>query len=33
MLRNIEVRNNYAFDVNKDAGRVIDLPRKAEDDE
>jgi len=32
MLRNIEVRKGYAFDVKKDAGRVIDLPRKAEDD-
>ena len=33
MLLKIEVRNNYAFAVKKDAGRVIDLPRKAEDDE
>ena len=32
MLRNIEVRKGYAFDVKKDAGRVIDLPRKAEED-
>ena len=32
MLRNIEVRKGYAFDVKKDAGRVIDLPLKAEDD-
>ena len=33
MLRTIKVRKNYVFDVRKDAGRVIDLPRKAEDDE
>ena len=32
MLRNIEVRKGYAFDVKKDAGRVIDLPRKADED-
>ena len=32
MLRNIEVRKGYVFDVKKDAGRVIDLPRKAGDD-
>ena len=32
MIRNIEVRKGYAFDVKKDAGRVIDLPRKAEED-
>ena len=32
MLRNIEVRKGYAFDVKKDAGRVIDLPRRAEED-
>ena len=32
MLRNIEVRKGYVFDVKKDAVRVIDLPRKAEDD-
>ena len=32
MLRNIEVRKDYVFDVKKDTGRVIDLPRKAEDD-
>ena len=32
MLRNIEGRKGYAFDVKKDAGRVIDLPRKAEED-
>ena len=32
MLRNIKVRKGYAFDVKKDAGRVIDLPRKAEED-
>ena len=33
MLRNIEVRKNYDFDLKKDAGRTIDLPRKVEDDE
>ena len=33
MLRTIKVRKNYVFDVRKDAGRVIDLHRKAEDDE
>ena len=32
MLRNIEVRKGYVFDVKKDAGRVIELPRKAEGD-
>lgn len=32
MLRNIEVRKGFVFDVKKDAGRVIDLPRKTDDD-
>ena len=32
MLRNIEVRKDYVFDVKTDAARVIDLPRKVEDD-
>ena len=32
MLRNIEVRKDYVFDVKEDAGWVIDLPRKVEDD-
>lgn len=32
MLRNIEVRKGYVFDVKKDAGRVMNLPRKAGDE-
>lgn len=28
MLRNIEIRKGYKFDVTTNAGRVIDLPRK-----
>ena len=28
MLRNIDIRKGYDFDARKDAGRVIDLPRK-----
>ncbi len=27
MLRNVEIRKGYRFDPEKDAGRVIDLPR------
>lgn len=27
ILRNVEVRKGYRFDIKKDAGRVIDLPR------
>jgi hypothetical protein len=32
MLRNIEVRKGFKFDVKTDSGRVIDLPRKTEED-
>lgn len=33
MLRNIEIRKGYRFDVKTDSGRVIDLPRKQDDGE
>ncbi len=30
MLRNVEIRKGYAFDPQKDGGRVIDLPRSGD---
>ena len=27
ILRNVEIRKGYRFDVQKEAGRVIELPR------
>ena len=32
MLRNIEIRKGFKFDVKTDSGRVIDLPRKTDTD-